>query len=112
MDSWTRHSSTKSTALPSKQSASDDHSQRPWTATRCHRLLRPLLAHIASLRKERIQRGLPSGLEGDARSAAGKRGSQDEAPCGPGKKRRKICNTYSSRAPRSTVLLEEPYTPK
>ncbi|KAK4123506.1 hypothetical protein N657DRAFT_663721 [Parathielavia appendiculata] len=28
-------------------------SSQPWTATRCHRLLRPLLTHIAALRKDK-----------------------------------------------------------
>ncbi|KAK3997723.1 hypothetical protein QBC44DRAFT_315484 [Cladorrhinum sp. PSN332] len=30
----------------------------PWTATRCHRLLRPLLAHVAALRKDKERRDL------------------------------------------------------
>ncbi|KAK3313466.1 hypothetical protein B0H66DRAFT_566279 [Apodospora peruviana] len=40
-----------------------DHSSestQPWTATRCHRLLRPLLTHIAALRKEKARRAAVS----------------------------------------------------
>ncbi|KAK3333253.1 hypothetical protein B0T19DRAFT_121025 [Cercophora scortea] len=35
---------------------SAETSQQPWTATRCHRLLRPLLAHVSALRKEKARR--------------------------------------------------------
>ncbi|OIW33358.1 hypothetical protein CONLIGDRAFT_640494 [Coniochaeta ligniaria NRRL 30616] len=38
--------------VASRPGASSDSAGLPWTATRCHRLLRPLLTHISALRKE------------------------------------------------------------
>lgn len=85
----------------------DSHQTTPWTATRCHRLLRPLLAHIASLRKER----LPAAGE-SSRNMAGKRGrgARHDGTSSAPEKRRKIM-TYSSRASRSRVSQEAPEEP-
>lgn len=85
----------------------DSHLTTPWTATRCHRLLRPLLAHIASLRKER----LPAAGE-SSRNVAGKRGrgARHDGTSSAPEKKRKIM-TYSSRASRSRVFPEAPEEP-
>ncbi|KAK1835059.1 hypothetical protein QBC39DRAFT_275364, partial [Podospora conica] len=83
----------------------------PWTATRCHRLLRPLLVPIASLRKERF----PARAANErTRPGPGKRADRDGASSGRDKKRRKIVR-YSSRASRSRAspeAPEEPFTPQ
>ncbi|KAK3955308.1 hypothetical protein QBC32DRAFT_380096 [Pseudoneurospora amorphoporcata] len=44
-----------------------EHAQL-WTATRCHRLLRPLLAHIGALKKEKARKSGLSGSTDDANS--------------------------------------------
>ncbi|KAK4167544.1 hypothetical protein QBC43DRAFT_310925 [Cladorrhinum sp. PSN259] len=45
-------------AAKSTTTGTTTESAAPWTATRCHRLLRPLLTHIAALRKEKERRPL------------------------------------------------------
>ncbi|EPE10180.1 hypothetical protein F503_05275 [Ophiostoma piceae UAMH 11346] len=39
--------------LPARAQREAAAAEQPWTATRCHRQLRPLLAHITALRRER-----------------------------------------------------------
>lgn len=56
---------TTSTSRPKQSttgtaSAAASEPTQPWTATRCHRLLRPLLAHIAALRKDKERKALIS----------------------------------------------------
>ncbi|KAK3375035.1 hypothetical protein B0H63DRAFT_481624 [Podospora didyma] len=48
----------RQTAAPTPAPIATAAATQPWTATRCHRLLRPLLAHVASLRKERAWKPL------------------------------------------------------
>src|SRR5690348_8102977 len=76
---------------------------QPWTATRCHRLLRPLLTHIAALRKckERQDTVHSSALQGQAtkprRTVLGKRsypGSDSDYS------EKKTCRKYSRRGSR------------
>ncbi|KAK4189567.1 hypothetical protein QBC35DRAFT_493013 [Podospora australis] len=47
---------TKQQSNKSRHSTAASESAQPWTATRCHRLLRPLLTHIAALRKDKERR--------------------------------------------------------
>lgn len=89
----------------------DSHQTTPWTATRCHRLLRPLLAHIASLRKERLPAAGESTRNVPAKRGRGAR--HDGASSAPEKKRK--ITKYSSRASRSRAypeVPEEPSTPQ
>ncbi|KAK3388241.1 hypothetical protein B0T20DRAFT_108332 [Sordaria brevicollis] len=50
---------------------------QPWTATRCHRLLRPLLAHLGALKKEKARRSGVSestdDIDGPSNRSPGKR---------------------------------------
>ncbi|TPX12118.1 uncharacterized protein E0L32_007233 [Thyridium curvatum] len=68
---------------------------QPWTATRCHRLLRPLLSHVAALRKEVSRK--PTDPAPDTSSANLKRANpaRDEPP-----PRKRLRYTYSSRTSR------------
>ncbi|KAK4224746.1 hypothetical protein QBC38DRAFT_484703 [Podospora fimiseda] len=50
---------------PSLRTSSSE-SVAPWTATRCHRLLRPLLTHISALRKDKERRDLIKSGQGVA----------------------------------------------
>jgi len=94
---------------------------QPWTATRCHRLLRPLLAHIAALRKEKALRAL-KGNEKPHRDSqsivTARKRSHAQSVDGVDnenatrKKRRKILNTYTSRASRKRVCLDSLTTPQ
>jgi len=49
----------------SRPATASDSPCLPWTATRCHRLLRPLLTHVSGLRKE-VSRQHPRESLGDA----------------------------------------------
>lgn len=102
-------------------SAHGQSTTQPWTTTRCHRLLRPLLAHIASLRKEKALRALKeNGMpqrDSQSNGAAGKRshgqlfdGADDENATR--KKRRKILNTYTSRSSHRRTSLDSLTTPR
>ncbi|EGS20893.1 uncharacterized protein CTHT_0027320 [Thermochaetoides thermophila DSM 1495] len=86
--------STASSGFASEQS-------QPWTATRCHRLLRPLLAHIAALRKDKERRVLTRSASGPAatKSSLGKRGYpyDDDDYC-----ESRPCRKYSRKGPRRT----------
>ncbi|KAK0621387.1 hypothetical protein B0T17DRAFT_288025 [Bombardia bombarda] len=81
------HHPSSSPSRPPRQSrsssdkhgvTSDSQSTQPWTATRCHRLLRPLLTHIAALRKEKARRSAinsnQSGPDESSLQAANKEG--------------------------------------
>ncbi|KAK1751915.1 hypothetical protein QBC47DRAFT_391411 [Echria macrotheca] len=78
------------------------HLTQPWTATRCHRLLRPLLAHISSLRKEKARRDLIEAgavreLGETATTANCRRGFSDATGRLP-EKRTGTRNTYSRKS--------------
>ncbi|KAI1412879.1 hypothetical protein F5Y13DRAFT_199376 [Hypoxylon sp. FL1857] len=71
---------------------------QPWTTARCHRLLRPLLSRIASLRKEAAASLLipkDDELEREARVSAEQQNSSHEW-LGP---RKRVRLTYSQRRP-------------
>ncbi|KAK4456040.1 hypothetical protein QBC34DRAFT_388719 [Podospora aff. communis PSN243] len=100
------------------QNIAHHESTQVWTASRCHRLLRPLLAHISVLRKEKARK---AATENNAtapgtgttatlackRSNPGSATGQTEA-C----KRRKICNKYSSKASRRASSQADASTPQ
>ncbi|KAK4234798.1 hypothetical protein C8A03DRAFT_18364 [Achaetomium macrosporum] len=90
---------------------------QPWTATRCHRLLRPLLAHISALRKEKERRTLLRNGLGEAASAQstkvrrtvlGKRSYPDSDSDYTDKK---PCRKYSSKASRRRPSTSQSCTP-
>ncbi|KAK4137807.1 hypothetical protein BT67DRAFT_432000 [Trichocladium antarcticum] len=99
-------------------SSTAPESAQPWTATRCHRLLRPLLAHIAALRKDKERRDLIGAGSGSAaisqtakprRTVLGKRsypGSDSDY------NDKKICRKYSSKASRRRSSSEHSSTPQ
>ena len=78
-----------------RSTAPSDLASLPWTATRCHRLLRPLLTHVTALRKE-VKRQHPIQSLGEDLS----RGNGVE--CGPGsdlkKPHKRVRRTYSLKA--------------
>lgn len=81
-------------------------STQPWTATRCHRLLRPLLTHISALRKDKAWKAIAA--QEEANNSKRKRDESDTAAYRPGKR---PCRKYSSKASRSAAY-EELETPK
>lgn len=93
---------------------------QPWTATRCHRLLRPLLAHIAALRKDKERRalvhggGLGAGAPGHSarprRTVLGKR-SYPDSDSDYSDRKTKTCRKYSRKALRRTSSSEHACTP-
>ncbi|KAK3302239.1 uncharacterized protein B0T15DRAFT_297811 [Chaetomium strumarium] len=102
-----------------KHSASTlaSESAQPWTATRCHRLLRPLLAHIAALRKEKerrtlLQNGLASAASAQSakprRTVLGKRSYPDSDSDYNDKR---PCRKYSSKASRRRRSTNQLCTP-
>ncbi|KAL2271558.1 hypothetical protein VTJ83DRAFT_929 [Remersonia thermophila] len=107
------------TAAAAAAAAASEPSQ-PWTATRCLRLLRPLLAHVAALRKDKERRALlgarPPGGSADPkprRTVLGKR-SYPGSDSDYGDK--KPCRKYSRRGGRgrrpSTTTTSEATTPR
>ncbi|KAK0623296.1 hypothetical protein B0T14DRAFT_515848 [Immersiella caudata] len=99
--------------LLGKQNITHHESAQVWTATRCHRLLRPLLAHISALRKEKarkcaIDQSATAAVTGTTATLACKRSNPEPATgqtdtC----KRRKICNKYSSKASRTNATTPQ-----
>ncbi|KXX76174.1 hypothetical protein MMYC01_207723 [Madurella mycetomatis] len=91
---------------------------QPWTATRCHRLLRPLLAHIAALRKYKERRAL---VHNHASSTALGQAAKPRRTV-PGKRSypaddsdyddKKPCRKYSRKASRRVSLTEHLSTPQ
>ncbi|RYO81162.1 hypothetical protein DL766_006579 [Monosporascus sp. MC13-8B] len=88
---------------PPKPARSGEPSQ-PWTTTRCHRLLRPLISRIASLRRD-IAVSLPKQPldhgQGPDRAGAKRKSSE----CGWLLPRKKVHRTYSQK--RSRLPAEE-----
>lgn len=88
---------------PPRQAAWADSIGLPWTATRCHRLLRPLLTHVAALRKESNRRRQLGSLREDASEGAG----DDGVPgSGLGRPQKKIRYTYSLKGSKRTGVLD------
>ncbi|KAL2135423.1 hypothetical protein VTI74DRAFT_8525 [Chaetomium olivicolor] len=105
--------------FPPKQSISNPspESAQPWTATRCHRLLRPLLAHISALRKDKERRALTSSQGSAAtgqttkarRTVLGKRsypGSDSDYDD------KRPCRKYSRKASRKRSPCDQSCTPQ
>lgn len=95
-----------------KQSVATSESTQPWTATRCHRLLRPLLAHIAALRKDKERRALVGSTTTTAsqttKSVLRKRSyPADDSDYDD----KKPCRKYSRKASRRASLAQHPSTP-
>jgi hypothetical protein len=81
-----------------------DESSKPWTTARCHRLLRPLISRIASLRKDALinsQTSAPTSrsdsgiIAGTSAGGSGTESDIDSELLGPRKKRPR--RTYSQR---------------
>ncbi|RYP16608.1 hypothetical protein DL767_010157 [Monosporascus sp. MG133] len=89
---------------PVPKSARSGEPSQPWTTTRCHRLLRPLISRIASLRRD-IAVSLPKQPldhgEGPDRAGAKRKSSE----CGWLLPRKKVHRTYSQK--RSRFPAEE-----
>ncbi|KAK4218067.1 hypothetical protein QBC37DRAFT_275568, partial [Rhypophila decipiens] len=98
--SRTRHASLhhNNTANTSTTSDLAQPSTQPWTATRCHRLLRPLLTHLSSLRKDKARRSLAAQEDANANIAKRRRDASDSACYRPEKR---PCRKYSGRASRN-----------
>lgn len=100
-----------------KQSTVISETTQPWTATRCHRLLRPLLAHIAALRKYKERRVLAHSHAGSTalgqtakprRTVPGKRSyPADDSDYDD----KKPCRKYSRKASRRASSAEHLSTP-
>ncbi|KAL2156241.1 hypothetical protein VTH82DRAFT_986 [Thermothelomyces myriococcoides] len=88
-----------------------EHTQ-PWTATRCHRLLRPLLTHIAALRKVKERRNMIGNSTGlgqnvkPQRIVLGKR-SYPGSDSDYSDKKKKTCRKYSRRAIRRSATSNQ-----
>ncbi|KAM7194979.1 hypothetical protein V8F20_007705, partial [Naviculisporaceae sp. PSN 640] len=87
-------------------SSSAQPSTQPWTATRCHRLLRPLLTHISALRKDKAWKALAA--QEEANNAKRRRDESDTAAYRPEKR---PCRKYSGKASRHAAY-DEIETPK
>ncbi|RYP09526.1 hypothetical protein DL764_001211 [Monosporascus ibericus] len=89
---------------PVPKPARSGEPSQPWTTTRCHRLLRPLISRIASLRRD-IAASLPKQpldhSEGPDRAGAKRKSSE----CGWLLPRKKVHRTYSQK--RSRFPAEE-----
>ncbi|KAK3944605.1 hypothetical protein QBC46DRAFT_251660, partial [Diplogelasinospora grovesii] len=105
--------SAQPSRCPSKQSAAHEQAQ-PWTATRCHRLLRPLLTHITALRKENARTAvaclgteppLPVDSCGSRDYFLGKRPREESASECPEKR---IRHRYSTKASRKATQRNTP----
>ncbi|KAK3899130.1 hypothetical protein C8A05DRAFT_18392 [Staphylotrichum tortipilum] len=106
----------------SKQNTAHDtntNSTQPWTATRCHRLLRPLLAHIAALRKAKEHEALLKNGQALAalsnapktrKSVLGKRSYPYFDPDYSDTK--KPCRKYSRKASRRRPSADQSCTPQ
>ncbi|KAK4106408.1 hypothetical protein N658DRAFT_491026 [Parathielavia hyrcaniae] len=103
----------------SKQSAigrtAGSESAQPWTATRCHRLLRPLLTQIAALRKDKERRASTRFSTAASQSTKprntvlGKRGyPYDDADYSD----KKPCRKYSRKASRRASAGDQSCTPQ
>ena len=91
----------------SKITPGSDSSSPPWTASRCHRLLRPLLSHLASLRRETTREALQ--MRSRPLEPAPKRPRVDDEPLS----RKKSRYTYSLKGSRKrdgSVLPTRPPT--
>ncbi|KAL2181548.1 uncharacterized protein P884DRAFT_214746 [Thermothelomyces heterothallicus CBS 202.75] len=105
----------RNTTKQNTSTIASEHTQ-PWTATRCHRLLRPLLTHIAALRKVKERRDLVCNSAGSGqnvkhqRTVLGKRsypGSDSDYS-----DKKKTCRKYSRRATRRSATTNQSCTPQ
>lgn len=90
-----------------------ESNHQTWTATRCHRLLRPLLSNISALRRDVAGEPMPVAAEpsetGSALSQVNKRVNSD--PSGPAP-RKKIRHTYSARYAKKSARNADPVPPQ
>ena len=111
--------SPKQPKASKQNTAHDINKTQPWTATRCHRLLRPLLAHIAALRKAKehesfVKNGQALAALNQApkppKTALGKRSYPDFDPDYSDNK--KPCRKYSRKSSRRRPSADQSCTPR
>ncbi|KAK4039704.1 hypothetical protein C8A01DRAFT_16348 [Parachaetomium inaequale] len=88
---------------------------QPWTATRCHRLLRPLLAHIAALRKDKERRSLGQGAAAQGQTTKPRRtvlGKRSYPADDSDYSDKKTCRKYSRKASRRKSSGDQSCTPQ
>ncbi|KAL2144094.1 hypothetical protein VTI28DRAFT_9624 [Corynascus sepedonium] len=104
----------RSTVKQSIIGIASEHAQ-PWTATRCHRLLRPLLTHIAALRKIKERRHLTRTPATTAQTAKPRRtvlGKRSYPGSDSDYSDKKTCRKYSRKASRRRAASDQACTPQ
>ncbi|KAB5558142.1 hypothetical protein GE09DRAFT_101782 [Coniochaeta sp. 2T2.1] len=95
----------------SRPAASSDSHSLPWTATRCHRLLRPLLTHISALRKEVNRRPQTESAMNDSFQSLFATTSNESGPVTDIQRvpaRKRVRHTYSLKASERARLDDKP----
>ncbi|OAA55001.1 hypothetical protein SPI_08505 [Niveomyces insectorum RCEF 264] len=83
--------------LPARSQRQAAAAEQPWTATRCHRQLRPLLAHLAALRRQQSKATAKDASETKHQaSTAGKRARSADGVAS----RKRVRYTYSLKGTR------------